>query len=96
VNESIGLGASYKATEKIKAYIYGSTSKESYKGSSNIIKTDLQDREDDINEFKTGAVWSPIQRLDIDLLYRYEKRDSNYDIYTYEDHGIEVGIRYTF
>jgi hypothetical protein len=96
VNESIGLGASYKATEKITAYIYGSTSKESYKGNSNIIKTDLEDREDDINEFKTGAVWSPIQRLDIDLLYRYEKRDSNYDIYTYEDHGIEIGIRYTF
>jgi hypothetical protein len=96
VNESIGLGASYKATEKIKAYIFGSTSKRSFKGSSDIIKTGLEDREDDINEFKTGAVWSPIQRLDIDLLYRYEKRDSNYDDYTYEDHGIEIGIRYTF
>jgi hypothetical protein len=96
VNESLGLGASYKATEKIKAYIYGSTAKRSFKGNSNIIKTGLPDREDDIDEFKTGAVWSPIQRLDIDLLYRYEKRDSNYDIYNYEDHGIELGMSYTF
>jgi hypothetical protein len=96
VNESIGLGASYKATEKIKAYIYGSISKESYKGNSNIVKTDLQEREDDIDEFKTGAIWTPIRGLDIDLLYRYEKRDSNFDIYTYEDHGIELGISYKF
>jgi hypothetical protein len=96
VNESIGLGASYKATEKIKAYIYGSTAKRSFKGNANITGSDLQEREDDIAEFKTGAIWSPIQRLDIDLLYRYEKRDSDFDIYTYEDHGVELGIRYTF
>jgi len=96
VNETIGLGASYKATEKIKAYIYGSVSKESYKGSSEIIKSELPDREDDIDEFKTGAIWTPIRGLDIDLLYRYEKRDSNYDIYTFEDHGVELGIRYSF
>jgi predicted transcriptional regulator len=96
VNESIGLGASYKATEKIKAYIYGSTSKKTFKGDSNITGTDSPDREDDIEEFKTGAIWSPIKMLDIDLLYRYEKRDSNYDIYTYEDHGVELGISYKF
>jgi hypothetical protein len=89
VNESIGLGASYKATEKIKAYIYGSTAKRSFKGNANITGSDLQEREDDIAEFKTGAIWSPIQRLDIDLFYRYEKRDSDFDIYTYKDHGGE-------
>ncbi len=96
VNESMGLGASYKATEKIKAYIYGSTAKESFKGNANITGSDLSEREDDIDEFKTGAIWSPIKRLDIDLLYRYEKRDSNFDIYTYEDHGVELGISYKF
>jgi hypothetical protein len=96
VNESLGLGASYKVTEKIKAYIYGSTAKRSFKGNANITGSDLQEREDDIAEFKTGAIWSPIKMLDIDLLYRYEKRDSNFDINTYEDHGIELGISYKF
>ena len=96
VNETIGLGASYKATEKIKAYIYGSTTKESFKGNANITGSDSPEREDDIDEFKTGAIWSPIKMLDIDLLYRYEKRDSNFDIYTYEAHGIELGISYKF
>ena len=96
VNETLGLGASYKATEKIKAYIYGSTTKKSFKGDSNITGTDSQERDDDIDEFKTGLEWSPIQRLYIDLLYRYEKRDSNFDIYTYEAHGIELGISYKF
>jgi len=96
VNETIGLGASYKATEKIKAYIYGSTTTKSFKGDSNITGIDSPERDDDIDEFKTGVMWTPIKRLDIDLLYRYEKRDSNFDIYTYKDHGVEIGISYTF
>ena len=96
VNEILGLGASYKASEKIKAYIYGSTTKKSFKGDSNITGTDSQERDDDIDEFKTGLEWSPIQRLYLDLLYRYEKRDSSFDIYTYEAHGVELGISYKF
>ena len=96
VNETLGLGASYKATEKIKAYIYGSTTKKSFKGDSNITGSDSQERDDDIDEFKTGLEWSPIQRLYLDLLYRYEKRDSSFDIYTYEAHGVELGISYKF
>ncbi len=96
VNEIVGLGASYKATEKIKAYIYGSITKKSFKGHSNIIKTDLPERDDDIDEFRSGIEWSPIQRLFIDLLYRYQKWDSNYNFYNFEAHGVEIGLSYKF
>lgn len=96
VNDSLGLGAAYKPAEKIEAFVYGNTTRKSYKGDANILAAAFPEREDREKEFKTGLIWSPIQRLGIDLLYRYSTRDSNFDIYNYEVHGIELGISYKF
>lgn len=96
VNESLGLGSIYKPTAKIEVFVYGSTSKKSYKGDANIIAIAFPERKDRLNEFKTGIAWSPIRRLSMDLLYRYTARNSNFDIYDYKAHEIESGMSYKF
>lgn len=96
VNESQGLGVVYKPTAKIETFIYGGTTKKSYKGDANIIAAAFPARRDRLNEFKTGMGWSPIRRLSIDLLYSYTTRHSNFDTYDYKAHGIESTITYRF
>ncbi|MBI5026112.1 MAG: outer membrane beta-barrel protein [Nitrospirae bacterium] len=96
VNESFGLGAAYKPTEKIETFVYGSTSKRSYKGEADIITTTYPPRKDRTNEIKTGMGWYPVIRLGLTLLYRYTTRNSNLDMYDYRSHGVELGVSYKF
>lgn len=93
VSESIGLGAVYQVTQKIKINLSDRLIWKSFKdlpGSGVAKRSDLQ------QELKAGIGWTPINRLSVDIGYIYLTRSSDDSTLDYNAHTLLTSLSYHF
>lgn len=96
VDESVSLTATYKTTAKIETYLSGVYTQKSFRGDSHLALTAFQQRSDRLNDLAAGVGWTPARLLNLDMVYRFSERGSNYDRYKYKSHGLELGVSYKY
>lgn len=93
VTTSFGIGLAYEITNKTKAAFF-----------NNLIWKDFRDvpgsgvvkRSDFRHEMKLGLEWSPLNRLTVDLGYKYSRRSSDEDASNFADHTVMTSVGYKF
>lgn len=93
VNNSVGAGAVYQVTEKVKASIMDRVS---WKDFQSVPGATGKARNDLTNEVSAGVEWTPRDRITVGLGYQYGSRSSSDSNYNFTSHAVTASVGYKF
>lgn len=93
ISDSIGAGAVYQVSEKVKASLQERLVWKDYQA---IPGSGAPKRVDFYQELSTGVEWAPIDRLTATLSYQYSTRSSDDASFDFTDHTVTAAVAYKF
>jgi hypothetical protein len=97
VSDGVTVTPSWTATDRLKFALKYSYERQSFLGSNpdSVIQLDVPRRVDKVNSAQGDVTYTLFRRVELNLLYRHEKRDTNRSSFAYEDNVVAFSVRVT-
>jgi hypothetical protein len=97
VSDGVTFSPSWTATDRLKFALKYSYERQQFLGSNpnSIIQLDVPRRVDKVNSAQGDVTYTLFRHVELNLLYRYEKRDTNRSSFAYDDNIVALSVRVT-
>ena len=95
VARGVSMTPAWMPTSRLAFAARGSWIRQEYLGSNPAV-TAFVARSDRLRTAQASLTYAPRVRLKLQLVYRYEQRDSTRELYTYDDRVAAASVRFTF
>lgn len=95
VADGVTVTPSWTATDRLKFALKYSYERQNFLGSNpnSIIQLDVPRRVDKVNSAQGDVTYTLLRHVELNLLYRYEKRDTNRSSFAYGDNIVAVSVK---
>jgi uncharacterized protein (PEP-CTERM system associated) len=97
VSDGVTVTPSWTATDRLKFALKYSYERQNFLGSNpdSIVQVDVPRRVDKVNGAQADVTYALLRRVELNLLYRHEKRDTNRSSFAYDDNIVAFSVRVT-